>query len=410
VDVKVALNGEERGMISFHSLAVFSYFSRVYGFNMSWDRNSQMLNLSSPLLGRKICLFTKKCSTVHPLRQMDLECDMVEHIRDFLKNSELPIFDKESDEIKNADLTIEMSIMKIPNLKEITIEIQHNLGILRKKWLTFFQNECKKNGAVVTTNKNVTGTNPTILLQIKFPEMENDLFWAEYGENLSLIFAMGILAYFQGDLSILPLSLLSNQHLLPNLFDTVLDSLIKKHVKTPPNRFQVEQTERVSEFPNSPQNIQCQVFLDYHLILDREEHKKIKALTNLHIKNTGTGTLNNPIICIRMTPAGGIFLSGQIIPKNFADTFGVMNEEGTKGWKYMNDDWFEQIEEKGEIWIAPIQKLSILPNQVESLLNLQMNFQTFEDNKQTIIEVFVFFKENDYKVEAENRIAISFQN
>ncbi|GAA3324603.1 hypothetical protein GCM10020331_053160 [Ectobacillus funiculus] len=110
-------------------------------------------------------------------------------------------------------------------------------------------------------------------------------------------------------------------------------------------------------------------------------------------KNIGTEVLRNPVICLRSTPKESIEITGQILPPNVAETFGVMSDAGTKGWKYMNEDWFEQTI-KGETWICPIQQMNLYPQQIESLSNLQININ-LEEHESMLIEAFVFFREQE---------------
>jgi hypothetical protein len=151
---------------------------------------------------------------------------------------------------------------------------------------------------------------------------------------------------------------------------------------------------------------EAEVFFDYRLLIDKSDNKKIKVLGNLHIKNVGTEVLRNPVICLRAKPEESIKITGQILPPKVAQTFGVMSNEGPKGWKYMNDDWLEQTM-KGETWICPIQQMNIYPQQVESLSNLQINIFNLEEHETILVEAFVFFKEQELEFAANNHISIS---
>jgi hypothetical protein len=153
---------------------------------------------------------------------------------------------------------------------------------------------------------------------------------------------------------------------------------------------------------------EAEVFFDYQVLLDSNNSNKIMVLANLHIKNTGTEVLHNPSICLRSIPAESIKIAGQILPPDAAQARGVMNDEGTKGWKYMNDDWLEQAQEKGELWICPVQPMDILPRQVESFQNFQISILKPEEHKSVKVEAFVFFKEQGLEIPSNNRISLSF--
>jgi len=148
------------------------------------------------------------------------------------------------------------------------------------------------------------------------------------------------------------------------------------------------------------------VFFDYHLLIDEGEKQKIQLLSNLHIKNVGTTMLRNPVICIRSTTSKDIKITSQILPKNFSQTKGVLNQEGAKGWRYVNENWLEEFDEKGEIWICPIRSTDILPGQTESLSNLQISL--LDPEQKTIrVEAYVFFAEDHLEFKSNNQISLT---
>ena len=107
----------------------------------------------------------------------------------------------------------------------------------------------------------------------------------------------------------------------------------------------------------------AEVYFDYHFLVDHQ-HSKVQIFGSLHIKNTGTAVLRNPVICLKFQPGHQeMKMTGQILPKNYVETKAVVNREGVKGWQYLKENWFEDFEQKGELWICPIHELEIVPRE-----------------------------------------------
>ena len=73
----------------------------------------------------------------------------------------------------------------------------------------------------------------------------------------------------------------------------------------------------------------------------------------------------------------------------------------------MKENWLEDYEKKGELWICPIHTMEIIPGQTEVLSNLQISFPKSEQETMTV-DAFVYFKEDRIETGANNRISISF--
>jgi hypothetical protein len=410
LDLKLEVNGGDLGTIPFESVAAFSYFFRMCGFEIFWDWENQKIQLHSEISKKRLGLFSNEFSAFHPFRKGKIELKINEQIKSFLSGCGVKAFVKNEQETSmQTDLYLEVSVMKLPSINEPIIELSCNLGAGHEKWLTFFQKECRKVGVAFSFNQIKKGKEPYFMLQIKYSGLSDDLFWNQYGENLSMIITMGIISLLQGEYPLNPLSILP-LNVFPIHFENKPGNMQPSKQSESKSEDLIINRKCPNEIQSTPKRLESEVYFDYHLLIDRNDSKKIKVLSNLHIKNTGTEELRNPIICLRVKPAGSIMISGQILPPNIAETFGVMSDSGTKGWKYMNDNWLEQVEEKGEIWISSIQHLNLAPSQTESISNLQMNAQSLEEYENINVEAFVSFNENELKIEANNQISISFNN
>ncbi|WP_211241940.1 hypothetical protein [Ectobacillus panaciterrae] len=338
-------------------------------------------------------------------RKGKLEWKILEHIQKFLSGCGAKVIMKNDQAVSvKADLHVKLSLLEFPSIKEPILELTHDSTSMNQNWLNLFRNECWKLGTKFNSNQEVNQLVPYVRVQLKYPEINDELFWNRFGENCAIIVAMGILARLQGNS---PLSFLSNVSFenFPILFGA---SSSKKQMNDSLKKVKKDVLDDQKLTIEKPSKIirEAEVFFDYRLLIDKSDNKKIKVLGNLHIKNIGTEVLRNPVICLRSTSEESIKITGQILPPNVAETFGVMSNEGPKGWKYMNEDWFEQTM-KGETWICPIQQMNIYPQQIESLSNLQINIFNLEEQESILVEAFVFFKEQGLEFAANNRVSIS---
>ncbi|MDR7314943.1 hypothetical protein [Brevibacillus nitrificans] len=156
------------------------------------------------------------------------------------------------------------------------------------------------------------------------------------------------------------------------------------------------------------QTLEAEVYFDYTLIHSDSEDRPFLLIGTLQVKNTGTADLYNPIVCLRVTPADSIKMGGQILPPKFVETMAVQGASGLSGWRYLNDDWFAQAQERGEYWIAPIQPVLIEPKATEAFQNFQISFLKQPSGKGVTVEGVVLCNNQEVNFSANNRIAISF--
>ena len=404
MDVKININGKEKGSIPYDSLAAFFYFSQECGYDINWDSENKKVSLFNGLYGKKISL--SSISSSDPIRKKQLEQKMLQHIQSFIANTGAEVtLQKENEPAKKNDVNLTLALSELRSLKKTVLELACNsISNNSEKWLSILSKECQKDGIPFHTNALQNTTPNTLALHFMYPEMNDEQFWNTYGENYAIKIAMAILARLQGDsplamLSVMPLANFS----VPFNMSTSISPETREKKPFVQSSGHNDSTKVVK---SEQKRTEAEVYFDYHLILDKEL-ERIKIIGNLHIKNTGTEILRYPVICLRQTPANQVKISGQIVPPNVVETKSVMSDSGAKGWKYMNEDWFEQ-EEKGETWIAPIHNLLIHPKQTESLQNIQMTINNIEDKEKILLEAFVFFKEQQLEFISNNRISLIF--
>jgi hypothetical protein len=154
--------------------------------------------------------------------------------------------------------------------------------------------------------------------------------------------------------------------------------------------------------------VEAEVFFDYTLIHSDSSERPFLLIGTLQVKNTGTEALSNPIVCLRVTPPDSIKMGGQILPPKLVETLAIQDSGGMKGWRYLDDDWFSQAQERGEYWIAPIQPVLIEPKSTEAFQNFQISFLKQPSGQAVMVEGVVLCNNQEVNFSSNNRIAISF--
>jgi hypothetical protein len=407
MDIKVEVGDKGAGTIPYESLPAFTYLFRELGFDVQPDTENQKVQLCSALHGKRIVISSDYDVKYNTFRKHLLERKVLEYIQTFLSacGAKVIIMD-EKKKSEKSDFHVYFSLFEIPVIKEPILELIHNSKSGNKKLLDIFHYECTRTGTKFKSNEVVrSSNNPFINIQIMYPVITDEDFWGKLGERYAMSITIGILARFLESsplsvLSLIPIEIFSNMFVHSENTGLHLEPAMQKEKKLP------EKRKFLLKKPTITKRKEAEVFLDYHIFIEElEERNKIKLIGNLHIKNIGTEVLRNPVICLRSSPSESIKISGQILPPNVADTLGVMKNEETKGWKYMNDEWFEEME-KGETWICPIQSKNINPRQTESLTNLQISVLQPEENSNIRVEAFVFFKEQDLEISSSNQISL----
>ncbi|MED3893185.1 hypothetical protein P4601_25290 [Peribacillus frigoritolerans] len=407
MDIKVEVGDKGAGTIPYESLPAFTYLFRELGFEVQPDTENQKVQLCSALHGKRIVISSDYDVKYNTFRKHLLERKVLEYIQTFLSacGAKVILMD-EKNESERADFHVYFSLFEIPGIKEPILELVHNSKSANKKLLDIFQYECKRTGTKFKSNEVVRNVNnPFINIQIMYPVFTDEDFWGKLGEKYAMSITIGILARFHESsplsvLSLVPIEIFSNMFIHSENTGINLEPAMQKEKSLP------EKKKFLLKKPTITKRKEAEVFLDYHIFIEElEERNKIKLIGNLHIKNIGTEVLRNPVICLRSSPSESIKISGQILPPNVAETLGVMKNEETKGWQYMNEEWFEEME-KGETWICPIQSKHINPRQTESLTNLQISVLQPEENSNIRVEAFVFFKEQDLEISSSNQISL----
>ncbi|MDQ0246437.1 hypothetical protein J2S09_004041 [Bacillus fengqiuensis] len=428
MNIKVYLSGQESGIISYPSLAAFRLFCEQCGFSTAWDMHEQKIFVE-PSLKEKTVVLKLAYEQIHEEMAKELGEKFSVSLQQFLSNTGANVVIHDGDSLSNnGDFFIFLTFSSdihppstptltfFNNFKHKYKSLKHHLHEELKHLNVdhIFEDPTKE------SKKNKSSFGPFLDTKCTLPEFDDQSNLHKFGENLALLFASSILYYFsQGYRSstfsflgpdILKVFLNHNMK-LPSAEQTeqIPSSLVPADIKSP------SYTNENTAAPPTPvqmvsppeKTLQAEVFFDYTVIHSNKADQFI-ITGNFNIKNTGNDNLYNPIVCLRANLPANVQLSGQILPPNMVEGMGLRNDDGVKGWRFMDDNWYEKAQEHGEYWICPIQPLQISLAETQSVQNFQLRVNKPEKEKKVVVEGFVYFQSHDLNFASNNRIAFSF--
>jgi hypothetical protein len=147
-------------------------------------------------------------------------------------------------------------------------------------------------------------------------------------------------------------------------------------------------------------------WFNYSIMLpakDEDEHE-VMIIGNYIIKNTGTQTITNPLICIRTIPSNDVRLGGKI----GSVTHTALTIDGTNAgaWEYIHNDWKEKSLETGEHWLKPKQQHQLAPGESIAFSH-ELSFSLQQKEKVVNVDGFAYFDELKDGTSAINKIMIN---
>lgn len=144
----------------------------------------------------------------------------------------------------------------------------------------------------------------------------------------------------------------------------------------------------------------------YSIMLpDKEEDNgDITVLGNLMIRNTGTETLTNPYICLRVKPSENVRLGGKI--GSVSHTALTIDGSNSEAWVYIDNNWKEKALETGEHWLKPNNSRQIEPGMNLNFAN-ELRISSGEEGF-AIVEGFFYCDEIKNGLSALNSITVNF--
>ncbi|ABO66920.1 hypothetical protein [Geobacillus thermodenitrificans] len=155
---------------------------------------------------------------------------------------------------------------------------------------------------------------------------------------------------------------------------------------------------------NKLDGIQAICYFTYSLLLPNTKGNKATVAANFVIRNMGSIPLDNPFICLRVTPKERIALSAKLGDEIQYDQ--RINPLVMEPWNYMSEQAEQMVEEKGEFWLKPVRVSRIEPGQTLSFSNFQFHLEMGEERMTYKMEGFFFCRQFQEGVRALNHIII----
>ncbi|MBN8207268.1 hypothetical protein JI666_00745 [Bacillus sp. NTK071] len=178
-------------------------------------------------------------------------------------------------------------------------------------------------------------------------------------------------------------------------------------IKNLEKRAQYQENHPINEDEEQNETVDDLYAISYFntsLILDKKHSVIIRG--DLHIENCGKKNLRNPLVCFRFRPTETAVLKGKIYPIEQAETRSLDYKEGVQ-WVFPDHDWLEKAKDKGEIWISPLHPVTLVPGEQIGIKSFQIPIRS-EFKEPVIVEGFVYFQKENYRIKVSNQIVISF--
>jgi len=171
---------------------------------------------------------------------------------------------------------------------------------------------------------------------------------------------------------------------------------------------QRQENESVQNEKNASINDPIRAQFSYSIVLPRESDDPVTILGNALMENITEQPLHYPVLCIHIHPHQHVQFSGKIITtKNQNENDFNYNTHSSLEWEYLHPEWRKQIQEKGEYWLKPSEKLSIEPNEKISFEGFHITFPFDVFDEALVIEGFVYCQEKKEGIPFENKIIIN---
>ncbi|SDZ36082.1 hypothetical protein [Thermoactinomyces sp. DSM 45892] len=385
------------------SLPIYRILYEQMGFTTKWDSQKRTLNLSPLLQDKKIYIVAE----AH-----DFLDSILEKIQTYFRKIGIAIIQLKPNSTlsKAGELSLHITYTISDNLTS-QFYISYS-GSHSKSWALILQREFEENGFYQEIKQNMKKKPSIPLLEIQCHIPASTKNMEEVQENITQTLISALLRGLTREhpWSLLPYT--SADTLSTFLFHSKGDQPAPIQPATMTKSAIPLRAEREKRNLThiSPNQMNAEVYLDYQILVPNEENTPFLVIGSIYIKNTGTSHLLNPVICIHTAPKENVKLSGQIIPPKQVENLGVQSFDGNGvvGWRYLEDDWFEKANQRGEYWVRPIQSLQISPGDQHSFPNFQLSIPKPKDGVSVTIQAIVFFQEQDLQFPSHNKIVLSF--
>lgn len=163
-----------------------------------------------------------------------------------------------------------------------------------------------------------------------------------------------------------------------------------------------EATTEVKVALENEERVECTSYFNYSFIQEKDEPPFIYG--SFVIKNSGTTTLNIPIICLKTNEADDVTIGGKI---GEVDNSGDKLMGSFETWTYVHHDWRKKWIEDGELWLRPKDTSYIDPGEKLSFSGFDINFKNSNSLKPITIDGFCYFEQLTAGAKSLNSISIT---
>lgn len=177
-------------------------------------------------------------------------------------------------------------------------------------------------------------------------------------------------------------------------------AILEKRLKSEREKVREPSMEGVEGETGQPE-YRATALLDYTWILDE---RKSLVRGQVLIENTGTASLESPVLCFRFHPEDAANLKGRVYREE--DPLAEDDAGGQVRWVIMDSDGSDGERKDGDIWIRPSDQLIVGPGKIITFNDFQIPFD-YQYANTLHVECFVFFNEGTYKIKCANQILIN---
>ncbi len=405
-DIPVVCDGQTWGTIPLATLPAFQLFCEEHGIQLHWDPEHVQVELRSRLTGKICALKWREQPPAATSDTYHLEREMLWYIQQALTQAGVRVvFVSSLENIPTTEGALQISVVLEDNVPEPSILLlgqYANEHSSHARMVRRIERELKSVPLPVEMVQADEGTAPVTEIRCRLPANMNPSAHTMWIQRCVAALATGLLRHYLTDAGVSSWVCLKDAFRIvlagPPLPSDVAGDEPKE--KAPP-----KEKETLSE--RETDLLDAEVFFDYTVIRSDRTQQPYIIVGHLYIKNTGRDPLLNPIVCLRATPAESVRLSGQIVPEHLVETMGIQSTDGVKGWRLLEPESRSSKQQSGEYWIAPIQPVRIPSRSTHAFQNFQISVQASNTSQLVVIEGFVFFREQQKQVAANNRIALS---
>ncbi|MCD8511618.1 MAG: hypothetical protein LRY73_18330 [Bacillus sp. (in: Bacteria)] len=131
--------------------------------------------------------------------------------------------------------------------------------------------------------------------------------------------------------------------------------------------------------------------------------KKLDIFGHFTFQNLTDEVIEDPVICIRVKPVGKVNLGGKITVYQSVDTDYSFDQ--AEQWTYVQKEWQETVNTKGEHWLKPLHFKEIQPFETKKFSNFNISVEHSPEYSHYVVEGFFYARNHKKGIPAVNTIS-----